>query len=85
MPDQSSETRIEKVGILNQGNAINQGTQIGKQHNYAPEQLQIGSSAAQEIQDLLEQLARTYPTETPSQKAMFGAKAVEAIKQDSTL
>ncbi len=80
-----SETRIEKVGILNQGNAINQGTQIGEQHNYAPEQQKSLAEAAQEIQDLLAQLAKTYPTETPSQKAMFGAKAVEAIEQKPAL
>ena len=80
-----SVTRIDKVGILNQDNAINQGTQIGEQHNYAPEQQKRLAEAAQEIQELLTQLAQTYPTKTPSQKAIFGAKTLEEIEQNPTL
>ncbi|MEM6447968.1 MAG: hypothetical protein AAFY57_11705 [Cyanobacteria bacterium J06642_2] len=80
-----SDTHIDKVGILNQGNAVNLGTQIGEQHNYAPEQRQTLAEAAKDIQNLLDQLAETYPTETPSQKAVVGAKALEAIEQNPTL
>ena len=68
-----SETRIENVGILNQGNVKNLGTQIGVQNNQATEQQKTLAEAAKEIQDLLVQLAKTYSTETPSQKAIFGA------------
>lgn len=80
-----SDTQINTVGILNQGNAVNLGTQIGEQHNYAPEQKQTLAEAAHEIQALLAQLATTYPTETPAQQAMVGAKAVEAIEENPTL
>ncbi|HLP89133.1 MAG TPA: pentapeptide repeat-containing protein [Nostocaceae cyanobacterium] len=57
----------------------------GDIHNYAPEQRQNLAEAAKEIQQLLEQLAQSYPTTTNAEKMMVVAKAVETIEQNPTL
>jgi len=51
------------------------------QHNYSQQNL---TDAAKEIQQLLDQLAQTYPTNTQSEKIAVVAKAVEQIEKDSS-
>ncbi len=53
--------------------------------NQAPEQKQNLAKAAAEIQQLLQQLEQTYPTNTNTEKANVIAKAIEAIENNSTL
>lgn len=55
------------------GNSVGEvkGDQIGTQHNYAPEQKQTLAEAAAEIQQLLEQLAKSYPTITENEQQVF--------------
>ena len=43
------------------------------------------TQAAAEIQQLLDQLAKTNPTETPAEKMMVGVKVAEEIEKDPTL
>ena len=58
---------------------------IGTQHNYAPEQKQTLAEAAAEIQQLLEQLSKTYPTTTTAEKMAVVAEAAEQIEKNPTL
>jgi hypothetical protein len=62
-----SESKYNLSGA-NIGNfaETNKGNQIANQYNYAPEQKKTLAEAAAEIQQLLDQLSQTYPTETPS-------------------
>lgn len=59
--------------------------QIGKQYNYAPEQKQNLAEAASEIQQLLEQLSQSYPTNTMAGKMALAAEATQRIENNSTL
>ena len=69
-------------GVTNFG--VNSGTQIGTQHNYAPEQNLV--DAAKDIQDLLVFLQQTNPTITEAEKQAAIIKKVEQqIKQNPTL
>lgn len=75
-------------GNVNTGDVTNQRDQVGIQHNYAPEKKQSLADAAKEIQDLLNQLAQTYPTMTEAEKQTQAAivkKAQQDIKQNPTL
>lgn len=67
----------------------NQGTiieNVGRDVNqYAPEQKQDLATAAAEIQKLLEQLEKTYPTDTTTGKMTIATKAIEAIENNPTL
>ena len=63
----------------------NLGTMNTAQHNYAPEQRQSLAEAAKDIQQLLLQLSQTYPTTTPTDKAVIATKAVEQIESNPTL
>ncbi|NEP88716.1 MAG: hypothetical protein F6K18_18785 [Okeania sp. SIO2C2] len=75
------------INFTNQGNASIYGKQVGidKQYNYNSEQQKTLAEAAQEIQDLLEQLAKKYPTNTLSQKGIVATKAVEAIEKNPNM
>lgn len=53
------------------------GTQINNSQNLA--------EAAQEIQQLLDQLSQNYPDPTPAQKIQIAAQAVEEIEKNPTL
>jgi|SRR5919199_711144 internalin A len=53
------------------------GTQINNSQNLA--------QAATDIKELLDQLSKDYPSNTPAGQAMIGAKAIERIDQDPTL
>jgi hypothetical protein len=60
-----------------------QGDQKAVQHNYAtPQNL---AESAQEIQQLLSQLAQTYPTNTEAEKEIFLAQVDAEIKKNSRL
>jgi hypothetical protein len=60
-----------------------QGDQKAVQHNYAtPQNL---AEAAQEIQQLISQLAQTYPTNTEIEKQTFVAQVDAEIKKNSRL
>lgn len=50
------------------------------QYNYIPEQRQTLAEAAAEIQQLLEQLEKSYPTKTLSQKGIVAEKTIERIE-----
>ena len=58
----------------------------GTIHNYSPspEQKQNLAEAAAEIQKLLEQLAKNYPTETLTQKATVAKEALQIIESNPT-
>lgn len=64
---------IQQGGNINIGNVTIQGDQVGIQHNYAQEQSL--TEAAAEIQQLLTQLAQTYPNEADCQ--------VEVVKREA--
>lgn len=64
---------IQQVGNINTGDVTIQGDQVGIQHNYAQEQSL--TEAAAEIQQLLTQLAQTYPNEADRQ--------VEVVKREA--
>ena len=55
------------------GNSVGEvkGDQIGIKHEYAPEQKQNLAEAASEIQQLLNQLAKSHPTRTKDEKQVF--------------
>lgn len=63
------------------------GDQKSIQHirNYAPEQKPTLAEAAAEIQQLLEQLSKTYPTTTTAEKMAVVAEAAEQIEKNPTL
>ena len=59
--------------------------QTFNQHNYAPEQKQNLTQAAAEIQALLEQLDKTYSTDTTTGKMALAAEAIAQIDSNPTL
>jgi hypothetical protein len=72
-------------GNVNTGDVTIQRDQVGIQHNYAPEQKQNLAEAAEEIQELLNQLSQTYPTTTEAQKQAVVNQAIkEEIKHNPT-
>ena len=71
------------VGNVNAGDVTVQGDQVGTQHNYASETNLF--EAALEIQQLLDQLAKTYPTSTEAEKKVFVSEAINRIKNQPTL
>jgi hypothetical protein len=67
------------IGGVNIDSTV-QGNQIGTQHNYAPEQNL--AEAAAEIQQLLDQLEQTNPTETEVQLIVNQAIERQPMLQD---
>lgn len=57
----------------------------GDIHNYPPEQRQSLAEAAAEIQQLLQQLERSYPTNTPLEKQAVVTEALKRIESNPTL
>jgi len=78
---ENNQYKIENATGSNIG--TNHGTQIGTQHNYAAEQNL--AEAAADIQQLLQQLEQTYPTNTQSEKMVVVAEAIKQIEGDPTL
>ncbi|GAB4377386.1 MAG: hypothetical protein Kow00121_26680 [Elainellaceae cyanobacterium] len=63
----------------------NQGTYVEGNYYNSPQAKQNLAEGAAEIQQLLEQLSKTYPTNTQSQQMTVAAKAIEEIEQNPTL
>lgn len=57
----------------------------GDIHNYAPEQRQTLAEAAAEIQRLLEQLDKTYPTNTVAGQMQAAQEAIKQIDSNMPL
>lgn len=74
------------INFTNQGNASIYGKQVGidKQYNYNSEQQKTLAEAAQEIQDLLNQLEKSYSTKTISEQEL-GKKLAKIIDQNPSL
>ncbi len=83
MTDQSkSETRNVNFNAPIQGTGYVEGTN----HYYAaPEQRQSLAEAAAEIEQLLNQLSRSYPTTTASEQMVVATKAIEEIEKKPEL
>ena len=63
-----------------------EGNQIGGNiNNYALEKKQSLVEAATEIRALLEELEKSYPTNTTTEKMIVAAKAIDCIESDPTL
>lgn len=62
-----------------------EANQIGGNITYTPEQKQTIAEAAAEIQQLLEQLSKTYPTSTNKEKMTVVAEVVDQIENNPTL
>jgi hypothetical protein len=82
---EKSEVNQNFSGPVGSVAGSNLGTINTVQHNYAPEQKQSLAEAAEDIQKLLLQLSQTYPTTTPTEKAVIATKAVEQIESNPTL
>jgi hypothetical protein len=87
------ETMSErKININQSGASIGVGysenveaNQLGGTiNNYPSEQKQTLAEAAAEIQQLLQQLEQTYPTNTTTEQMVVATKAIERIESDST-
>jgi antitoxin component of MazEF toxin-antitoxin module len=61
------------------------GNVEGDQIIYSPEQRQTLAEAAAEIQELLDQLSQTYPTNTTTGKMQLAAEAIAQIESNPTL
>lgn len=70
------------VGAVNLNSTVN-GDQIGTQHNFAQEQNLI--EAFEEIQQIVNRITQSYPTQTEAEKQIIIAEAVEQVKQNPTL
>ncbi|NEQ47807.1 MAG: hypothetical protein F6K00_31475 [Leptolyngbya sp. SIOISBB] len=57
------------------------GNKIQNQYNNLPNL----SRAAKDIKELLDQLSKDYPSDTPSGQAIIGAKAIEKIEKSPKL
>ncbi|WP_414755236.1 pentapeptide repeat-containing protein [Anabaena sp. CCY 9910] len=91
MPDSSKQVFNNNLqgaqfggGLVN-ADTVNAGQIGGNITNYNPEQKQNLAQAAADIQQLLNQLSRTYPTTTTSEKMTVVAKAVDEIESNPTL
>jgi len=80
---ETNEYNLQDAKITGSNVGTNYGTQVGTQHNYAAQQNL--TEAAAEIQQLLQQLEQTYPTNTPSEKMVVVEAAIKQIENDPTL
>lgn len=71
-------------GLVN-ADTVNAGQIGGNMTNYSPEQRQNLAEAAAEIQQLLNQLGQTYPTNTPLEKQIAVTEALRQIDSNPTL
>ncbi|UBF28147.1 HEAT repeat domain-containing protein [Kovacikia minuta CCNUW1] len=78
-PKNQPSFNINQVGNINTGDVTIQGDQVGIQHNYTSEQNL--AEAAKEIQQLLEQLAQTYPTATEAEAPIILKAELEQMEQ----
>ncbi|GET38889.1 hypothetical protein MiSe_36490 [Microseira wollei NIES-4236] len=80
---ETNQYNLRDATVSGSNIGTNHGTQIGTQHNYAAEQNL--AEAAADIQQLLQQLEQTYPTNTQSEKMVFVAEAIKQIEGNPTL
>lgn len=80
---ESNEYNLQDAKITGSNVGTNYGTQVGTQHNYAAQQNL--AEAAKDIQQLLQQLSESNPTNTPSEKMVVVEKAIKQIEADPTL
>ncbi|QLE59662.1 pentapeptide repeat-containing protein [Nostoc sp. TCL26-01] len=91
MPDSSKQVfnnnlqGAQFAGSLVNADTVTAGQIGGNITNYNPEQKQNLAQAAADIQQLLNQLSQTYPTNTTSEKMNVVAKAVDEIESNPTL
>ncbi|WP_335064988.1 pentapeptide repeat-containing protein [Nostoc sp.] len=71
-------------GLVN-ADTVNAGQIGGNMTNYSPEQRQNLAEAAAEIQQVLNQLSQTYPTNTPLEKQIAITEALKQIDSNPTL
>jgi hypothetical protein len=71
-------------GLIN-ADTVNAHQIGGNITNYTPEQRQNLAQAAAEIQQLLNQLGQTYPTNTPLEKQIVVTEALKEIERNPTL
>ncbi|MBC1295145.1 pentapeptide repeat-containing protein [Nostoc sp. UCD122] len=84
------ESHFNLQGAQFGGGLVNADTVTAQQiggniTNYNPEQKQNLAQAAADIQQLLNQLGQTYPTNTPLEKQMAVTEALKQIDSNSTL
>ncbi|HEY9851254.1 MAG TPA: hypothetical protein V6D28_17430 [Leptolyngbyaceae cyanobacterium] len=80
---EANEYNLQDAKITGSNVGTNYGTQVGTQHNYAAQQNL--AEAAKDIQQLLQQLSESNPTNTPSEKMVVVEKAIKQIEADPTL
>ena len=76
---------IDKSNIASVTGPGKINTAIVEQHNYSPEQKQNLAEAAQEIQDLLNQLSKTYSPPNPKNNLKIATATLEKIEKNPTL
>jgi Pentapeptide repeats (8 copies) len=83
---QEFNNNLQGANLANFANQMcdNNARQQVNQHNYSSGEKSL-ADAAQEIQALLDQLSRIYPTDTMAAKIDFAKEAIERINNDSSL
>jgi hypothetical protein len=76
---------IEKSNIASVTGQGTINTAIIEQYNFSPEEKQNLAEAAQEIQDLLNQLSKTYSPPNPTNNLKIATATLEAIEKNPTL
>jgi hypothetical protein len=76
---------IEKSNIASVTGQGTINTAIVEQYNFSPEEKQNLAEAAQEIQDLLNQLSKTYSPPNPTNNLKIATATLEAIEKNLTL
>ena len=79
MNNKNVEVEMNISGGNNTGVA---GKVAGNQNVYASEQKQTLAEAAEEIQQLLEQLSQTYPTNTTTEQMVVATEAIKRIESN---
>jgi translation initiation factor IF-2 len=64
---------------------VNAEQLAGVLNNYPPAQRQNLAEAAAEIQQLLQQLEQSYPTQTPEERKVFVSEAIKKIESNLPL
>ncbi|MCL1465080.1 hypothetical protein [Argonema galeatum] len=80
---ETNEYNLQDAKVTGSNVGTNYGTQVGTQHNYATQQNL--AEAAAEIQQLLQQLSESNPTNTPSEKMVVVEEALKQIEGDPSL
>jgi hypothetical protein len=81
MTDNKSINARDLIGSVANTGEVKGSIFVNSVKNMTPEQRQTLAEAAKEIQQLLNQLSETYPTETVAEKSAVAAKAMEEIEK----